>query len=593
MMPAVPPGGRVVPVLAALLLTVCPLTALSQADDESGGAEPATGEEEIAGLYRDAARDLYRSANFSEAETIVDRGLEFAPEHSDLLALKGRIARRKLERTREAEGLFRRALEADAFAALDRASVVLDLAELLLRVGEAGQADELLSRRLGPPPYTDPRAYTVRAESYLALGDAAAAGRLVTAGLERFPDNVPLFALQVTLRDVADPLLVRRMRRLEEGSDAYRRLLLSYARSLENPALRRQEIERYFALGGEDPVASVLLLEITEDPLAELPRFERLGGLQDKGLIERLDAALPEGPARSRLRDSVRDTTGTLVRDPDRDGFSEGLYRFEAGSLTRWQQDADSDGLPEVVVALDDRVPRALRLRQGEDVALLRYGDYPEIARMTIFPAEGPPAEGPSMERPLAVDLDHVESYYEIRPAALELPILSPELNWGEAVPDAVLPIALAQALALYEEEQLRLAAYRRIYRGEEGGEVREWLEEGRTVRLEADRNGDGEMDHRLLYEAGERRAGLRDLDGDGAFELSEQYADGSLVFLALDEDADGIAEYTEEYGDADRFSWDLNDDGSVDVQELRRGRGEMQRLFTVDENETAGASTQ
>jgi hypothetical protein len=73
----------------------------------------------------------------------------------------------------------------------------------------------------------------------------------------------------------------------------------------------------------------------------------------------------------------------------------------------------------------------------------------------------------------------------------------------------------------------------------------------------------------------------VRDADGDGVFEVSEQYAAGELRYIAVDEDADGVPEYTERYDGETVFSWDLNDDGEIDVEELRRGRETLERRFT------------
>ena len=547
---------------------------------------------EVAALYRDAAQELLRNGNAAAAETLIDRGLEFDSESADLLALKARIARGDQARTREALSLYAAALEAAPFAALNPADVSLDYAEVLLRIGRGDRAAELLSRNLGEPPYTADRAYAVRSRALGAAGNAAAANELLRRGLERFPDSVSLFARRVAAEEVPDPLTVRRMRALQEDSDAYRALLLRYAETLENPALRREEIDRYFAAGGEDPLASVLLLEVTESPMEEIDRFDALGGFGDKGLIERAFQALPEGEARQELRTRAASLTGSMVRDEDRDGFVEARYELANGEALRWVVDADTDGVPELDVTLQERVPVAATITQGAGYVTLQYGDYPDVESIALVrdDADAPAlTTDPSVVSPTLrpIDVDTFGEYYEARPGAIAARILSETTDWGADVPDAVLAMRPAEALPLFTTQDLLRGSHRR-YRLEEGARITAWLREGRVQLLAADRNGDGRVDHRMVYRAGAPVSGIRDADGDGHFEVSEQYLAGELRYIAVDDDDDGVVEYSETHGsdagELSRFAWDLNQDGNIDVEELRRGRERIEQRFIPDE---------
>ncbi|MFW5728467.1 MAG: tetratricopeptide repeat protein [Spirochaetota bacterium] len=583
-------------ICTAALLCSMPVALVAQAGDAAPtGESVGTGETdqaEVAALYRNASQELLRTGNPEAAETLIDRGLEFDSDSADLRALKADIAAQEQARTREALSLFDAALGGPSFAALERSEVVVDFAEILLRVGEGARAEEVLSRHLGQPPYTTDRAYAVGSRALRATGDDAGANELLQRGLERFPDSVALFALQFDNLEVPDPSTVRRLRALREESDAYRRLLLQYAETLEDSALRRDEIEGYFEAGGEDPLASVLLLEVTESPLEELERFEELGGLGDKGLIERAYAALPEGEARQELRATVGSLTGSVVRDENRDGFVEERYEFARGRMMRWIIDADTDGVPELDMSLRGRVPVAATINQQPGYVTLQYGDYPDVETIALVEddADAPiMSTNPSVVSPTLrpIDLETFREYYEVRPGAISAPILSEEVDWGADVPDAVLAVRATAAFPLFTREDLRRGSHRR-HRLDGMARITEWLDEGAVQLLAADRSGDGRVDHRIAFRAGAPVSGIRDADGDGHFEVSEQYLDGELRYIAVDGDGNGVAEYSETHGtgtdDETRFAWDLNQDGEIDVEELRRGRQRIEERFIPNE---------
>ena len=584
-------GRRLVGMSVAVLLVLITTWPTFGQDNDLGsglsiGPDPDS-QERVSALYRDAAQELYAAGNVRAAETLIDRGLAFNDASPDLLALKGRIAAAAQFRTHEALALFSEALEEGNFGSLALDAVAADYAQVSLRIGQPEQAVRILDRHVGEPPYENPRLYRLRSEALNALGRPGDAVDVTASGLERFPGDVELFSLKFNREQSPDPLLLRRLRRLEAESPAYSRLLLSYAALLENPAERRREIERYFDLGGEDPLASVLMLEVTEDPRPEIDRFESLGGVEDKYLVERAYGSLQEGEARTRLRELINGFTGVMERDEDRDGFVEGRYELQGGDLRRWTRDRDTDGVPEFDVTFRDRVPQAATLLQGDGYATLRYGDFPDVDRAALVgPGEPSPALSlnPAEVSPTlrTISRDNFLVYYDIRPGALEMQILSDQMDWGSPVPDAALSLGVVEALPILTDQALRRAAHRRysLVRGER---VTQWLTEGLVAREEADRNGDGRVDHRLLFEDGQAVSGIRDVDSDGIFEVSEQYSDGELRLIAVDDDDDGIAEYTERHGDDLRLAWDFDDDGEIDVEELRQGRERVERAFELN----------
>ena len=115
-------------------------------------------------------------------------------------------------------------------------------------------------------------------------------------------------------------------------------------------------------------------------------------------------------------------------------------------------------------------------------------------------------------------------------------------------------------------------------------------LEDGVVLRSSRDTNGDGAMDHLVVYESGLPVTALRDIDGDGYFEVAEAYVDGRISMIIVDEDDNGTPDVTEHArtgarDGADR-EWDLDQDGVIDVREFGIWTDSVRRQFPFLEND-------
>jgi hypothetical protein len=104
-------------------------------------------------------------------------------------------------------------------------------------------------------------------------------------------------------------------------------------------------------------------------------------------------------------------------------------------------------------------------------------------------------------------------------------------------------------------------------------------LLDGAIVRVDEDTDGDGKVDHIVLYRDGLPATGKRDLDGDGVFETAELYAGGALRKIEVDVGGDGKPDYVRTYQGGGSEAWDLDADG---VMDLERSQGVLRELRTA-----------
>jgi hypothetical protein len=76
-----------------------------------------------------------------------------------------------------------------------------------------------------------------------------------------------------------------------------------------------------------------------------------------------------------------------------------------------------------------------------------------------------------------------------------------------------------------------------------------------------------------IEFADGQRQVAIRDMDFDGFFEATERYSDGSIRLLTVDSDDDGRVNFTQSFGAEEELNWDLDQDGSPDLEFVRRQR--------------------
>ncbi|TVQ36887.1 MAG: hypothetical protein EA384_13565 [Spirochaetaceae bacterium] len=524
------------------------------------------GDRQLAMVYVAEASSLLQRGEHGAAADVARRGLQFAEDSSDLHALLATAHLPSVERTQQVLEAFERAFEHDRFVRLDATDVAADYARLLLRVGRPSDAVALLeSLRVDTLLYPD--LLYMESRALFALGRVRHGEQRASAGIRVYLDDPRFFRLLLERQPVAGYRDYLAVRRYERDSVDYRRLLLTYAERVNPTPHRREVLEHYFRGGGEDALASLLLLQDGRDQAAELERFRRLGGDREHDLLLRAYAAL-NGQLRQMLVEQMRDFEGQLIVDSDRNGVPEQLMDFRDGQLERWRIDARQDGVVELDVEFREAVPHRVEQRGPAGFSLLEYGNYPEV-------------------RTIRFENDEVTVYYPIA-ERLEILLLDPETAaFGDPADENRLP-AVLQPLRLHPQGLLvdrdaveRNAAYVEHFRygAQRPYRVTE-LADGVPLRSVEDLTGDGSVDHILIYRDGQPMEGMRDLLGSGRFEVLEQYRDGRLYRLSVISEPGQAAEFYQEFNDLEILRWDFDRDGIPDVEERYFGDQLIMRLY-------------
>ena len=536
---------------------------------------------ELARVYAGEAIQLYHAGQHGRAADVARRGLEFRGDESDLHVVIGRVAEHEAGSVRDAVNAYRRALVADRFVRFESTETRSRAAALLNRMGEYQQAIDIIEQP-GVDPLFDRNLLFEYARALFGNGRLVEGEQRAAAGVRIYLDDPRFFRLlleRVPVPGYRDYLAVRRY---EAPTREYQQLLLSYLTRVPDSTHRREALERYFALGGDDPVAALLLLERTglsdEARQREFDRFLSLGGAREHDLIRRALAAGDAGtgePLSELLVERFTDFTGELVVDRTREGIAEQRLVFADGRLRRWEVDRNRDGRPEFVMSIENLLPRMVEHAGPGGYSRLEYGDYPTVRRVTFAEPDG----GRTVYRMIGDRLEHL--------------LVNPRLTdpqrsaTGETLPDALQPIALAEPFTILNRDTVRRnASFGERYAALSTVPYRiEQLEQGRPVRSVTDTTGDGMTDFVVRYENGLPAEGMRDLTGDGSFEVIETYRDGALVMITVVSLPDRVAEYYEVFGELETRAWDLDRDGTIDVRERYLQDLLVQRQYAVGED--------
>ncbi len=526
------------------------------------GAVEATPGPRIAEVHVREATQLIEQGEWDEAERIVDRALEFDERSSDAYALGARVARRDQERTREAIEWYELAIELDEFSQVSRIGTLVELAELYLRTERPHLAAETAEEaRYHRPRSAD--ALIVAARAAAAGGERAEAEWLVEQGMQRFPEDARFHRVAMELDPQVGYEDRRRLETNEQPDDSeYLRTLLTYAELAPSKSEQARAVDRYFELGGTDPLAWVV--RPIDDEAEHLERFFDHGGDEDIILLRRMaDRVSEEG--RNRVLEQIREADGAVVGDRTRDGYAEEKIRVEGGEIVAWHIDRNTDGVPEYEVELQDARPVRIVDRSGDSELRIEYRRYPEVG---------------------AVEMDRGSDVvrYRILPRRLAHPVLDREAEGWPPDPDALLyPWSLrAEPARLSPEDVPPLASHREL-RERDTDRIYAWedLIAGMPSERREDRHRDGMIDYLVLYEAGLPSQALRDVTGDGRFDAVEDYTTGRLFQIRYDRDGDGVYDYIETLDEPRTQEWDYDGDGQIDAMQTDLGSGRVRILFS------------
>ncbi len=537
------------------IMMMCALSAPAQSADR-----------ELGDLYFRHAERLQLQAQFSESARLVEIGLQYDAYNADLLTLRAELALRAPQGTHQAIRSLERALLEGRFHRRTRDEAVGALAAVLVRIGDYGDALQWISEH--GRDLQSPELLYQQARAHLGLGETQAADARIAAGLRRYPEDARFVRLAVE-QDPLPAFSVARWLdeyRSPENDREYLRVLRFYAVSLHPGDKQQRRLEQYFAYGGHSPAAVAEYLRYADHAEEEIRRFREFGGFNTKEHIAAFYTMLPEGAARDAMSLELWSFSGTVYGERDEYGYPRERLSYRLGELVRYQRDRNRDGVYEYDVRLQDGLPDIYRLTADSVTKTVMYRVYPEVA---------------TVERR---EPDTSEFRYVIVPGRFRFPVARFGAEWFGEKPQIVSDFRLDEALKLPSSSVLSGHAARieeRVPDAERAHEIK-YLDSGEIYRVTADGSGDGRIDLIVEYRDNEPLFGLRDVTGDGYFELFKRYRDGVLVEVAVDENRDGTYTYFEELGPPVRISWDLVQDGRVDIREAYRNDELVGREYQV-----------
>jgi tetratricopeptide (TPR) repeat protein len=502
--------------------------------------------ETIALEYARQSLSLLQDGLTDEAFLLAGRGLGFDEASSDLHYLRAVSGAERKEQTLSARSHLESAIALDNWRLIDEQNGVRSLLSILLRIGESEAARALLPElRLRQP--VD---YRIIAQVLRLAGEFSEADDVFSRGRRLYPGDVGLYRFGLSLDTVPEPAERRWLDRHASDSQDYLAALLDFILITSSVTERRELLERYFDAGGDHPMAYAAAVE--GDP----ERFIDAAAYRDRSALRLAARTVAGTPEEENLRDALRGFSGTIVEDTNRDSFSEGRMEIRDGSLELWEIDRNTDGVAEWRLHFESGVPVREDRTVGDARYQLSFYDYPEVATVTFLSLPGQPT-------------------YHLLPGAIDSVIVPPEEVRGADTLDLVTSLRLADTPRLLSPAVVAPSAYVVDFYDDTGDQNARVVVDGSfPVRRFEDSTGDGRIDRVLDYEEGVVVAGVRDPDGDGYFEVTEQYIAGELALLLVDEDDDFTVEYTEAPGSTlldtpAIYSWDLDGDGLVDIQEI------------------------
>ncbi len=504
--------------------------------------------EAIALEYARQSLSLLQEGLADEAFLLAGRGLGFDESSSDLHYLRAVSGAEDQERTLAGRSHLESAIALDGWRLIHRQDGIRSLLSILMRIGEYEAARDLLPLlRLRRP-----EDYRISAQVLRVVGEFSEADEVFSRGRRLYPEDVGLFRFGLSLDTVPEPAERRWLDRHASRSQDYLAALLDFILLTSSVSERRELLERYFGAGGEHPMAYAAAVEWDIEGFVEAEAY------RDRSALRLAARSVAGTPQQDILRDALEDFSGTVVEDADRDSFSESRIQMRDGSLEFWEIDRNTDGVVEWRLHFESGIPIRGEHTVGQLSYRIVFSDYPEVAAVTFLSLPGEPT-------------------YHLLPGAVDSVILPPEEVRGADTLDLVTSLRLSDTPTLLSSALVARSAYVVDFYDDAGGQVARVAVDGTApVRRFEDASGDGRIDRVLDYEDGIVVAGVRDPDGDGYFEVTEQYIGGELALLLVDEDDDFSIEYTEAPGSARLetpavYSWDLDGDGLVDIQEIIR----------------------
>lgn len=493
---------------------------------------------ELSLSYLEQARNALADGADREAERYLETARSLSPELADaMIALASFRAGHGA--VPEAIALLEAALSTGRFLRASEDRARLDLARLYTRVRRPLEALELLEELRLPSR----EALYLRGTAALEADELPVARRAAEQGRSLYPEDPRFVDLRYRIDPVRPVSFERWIEENRSQDPEYLRALARFLLSVARPEQFVDRAEQYFALGGDDPAVAGRYAEQLDNGVA---RFLELRGHRDKYALEIAAESLPSSAAAELLAAAKEeldtlDPPVLLSYDPERDGYENGSFYWEASRITRWERDHNQDGVAELIVDFGGRgVPEEATYHGGWR---LSYGVYPYLGSAEL------------REEGVTQTLYLIEG-------RLAHHALTDEISWYSEREDLTHTFAVGPEPP--DRELLRRYTALEVVEEVEDGRTYRQLLEGVPLLAYRDSQGDGVIEELRVFVDGRMSQGLLDPDGDGTFELYERFGEDGVLIHGVDSDGSGRSEVFASVLE-EMTRWDSDEDGLLD----------------------------
>ena len=514
-------------------------------------------------LYLEEAYTLYQNGNTGENSgflSLLETALEFFPEQPDAFYMMGDVRSRNRGGIYTALELLRRAaVKEDGWYYFSPYDCRVVEAGLLLRVGRSEEGLQLLDS-IRKEDYHRYEYYLYRALILEALKRNFDAELTLRRGLDFHPEEVELKKLLVEISpdyrsEIAAQFYDERLQ--PEGAE-HLDLLEAVIIHIADGEKRQNLLDIY--KGAADTLTAELAaynLFYSEelDPNSFFRTYERIKISTILYIYRNLMEKEPEQVD----FDPLKDYTGTVILDENRDGFFEESLEYRSGRVVKYLVDRNQDGLPEYHILFDESgLPNRVSGENLDRRALFVFSKYPQVKEVTIENAQG-------------------IKVYTIIPGDFTYPFFRIQTEKETDYPPRLLIGEINKSLSPVSEELLRRRSTVIVERSSAGEKVR-WdrLENDvwqKTFYLPGGGSGT------TMVVGREEVHTLIDSDADGKKETSLVYEDGKKVRKEIDANHNGVPEFILILEDT-IAQWDINEDGIVDSREYEGEEGNLIREY-------------
>ncbi len=537
---------------------------------ENPGADTRKRDAALSRTLLEGARNAISLGYMLEAIELIDESIEYSPANSDALYLRALCGLSLKEPQAQLGLLLEGALSGNEFFYYAREDALLLYSSFLVHTRDYHDALRFLSA-LRHSPKRD----SLEAEALRLSGNPEKARESLLMLIGRYPSEAALcipwlFSLNHETRSAADAKLVAELFRLlpgiKEKSPDFLAALVPFASTLEDSRFMLREFR---AMGGSSAGSTVLSLKyglvaeadaITEFFSGVYPLFA--------DVVRDFYGNLGSDQSQQSFLKTFLAFSGTIAADDNRDGIADFLVQYESGQALSAIVDQNQDDVAEIRVFFTDGVPSQAKSRSVSQDVELSYGLWPYLATV-------------SYTSPLGGKM------YSVKPSALAYRILDFDvlgryqgravmLYGNSAIPLLLEQQVLSQAVHVSEKTPRKIQTADLI----DGMPVQSWysLHTGMAAKV--------------FYTNGMPESEQVDLNGDGRFEGRKYWALNSAgesipVSIEIDANADGIYEYLESLVAPFEKSWDLDDNGSMDLKLIPQDEGHRRYEFSSRLNST------